>query len=185
MLPPISALVFLLVWFIVFVLLFNFSCNIGSFLGLNCGYDTDLAGKIWVNLGQCKLLRSQVFWFIFAWHLSVQDILIFWKVIFITDIFRTLVKVDPNSLVYDKLATVTIWRKIIHVGKRWWWRTCRWICSVSLAGSVEGNLVQVMKGLKLRMYWVPLAMGSGLLLCAVWGISCFNQCEGTMSATCP
>ena len=47
MLPPISALVFLLVWFIVFVLLFNFSCNIGSFLGLNCVYDTDLAGKIY------------------------------------------------------------------------------------------------------------------------------------------
>ena len=44
---------------------------------------------------------------------------IFLRAIFIIGIFRTLVKVDPNSLVYDKVATVTIWRKIIHVVKRW------------------------------------------------------------------
>lgn len=48
-----------------------------------------------------------------------RHIFIFLQAIFITDIFRILVKVDPNSLVYDKLATVTIWRKIIHVVKRW------------------------------------------------------------------
>lgn len=114
-------------------------------------------------------------------------IFIFLQAIFIIGIFRTLVKVDPNSLVYDKVARVTIWRKIIHVVKRQWWLTCRRICSVSLCrlGSVEGHLVQAVTGLKLRMYWAPHVMGSGLLLCAVWEISCFNQYESTMSATCP
>ena len=48
-----------------------------------------------------------------------QCMFIFLRAIFIIGIFRTLVKVDPNSLVYDKVATVTIWRKITHVVKRW------------------------------------------------------------------